>query len=86
MTYAWYDVIGNFGVAMILLAYGLLQAERVSNRALSYHILNLVGAALILVSLCFAFNLSSFIIELAWMAISLYGLYKYFKHWRRGTL
>jgi hypothetical protein len=37
-------------------------------------VLNAVGAGLITLSLCFDFNLSAFLIELAWILISLYGI------------
>ena len=38
---------------------------------------------LILVSLAYNFNLSAFIIELVWVAISVLGLYKYYHQQRR---
>lgn len=65
---------------MILTAYGSLQLERMSAKDRIYNVLNLFGAALILVSLLFKFNLSAFIIELAWLFISVYGLWQSFKH------
>jgi len=34
------------------------------------------GALLILISLYFSFNLASFIIEIAWLLISIFGLFK----------
>ena len=76
MSYHWYDFVGNIGVAMILLAYLLLQTGRTAIADWRYSLVNGLGALLILVSLCFAFNLSSFIIELVWLAISLFGLMK----------
>jgi hypothetical protein len=42
-----------------------------------YPAANLVGAALILVSLCRKPNLPAFIIEVFWVTISLYGLFKW---------
>ena len=70
------DSIGIFGVSLILLAYGLISAEKVSNRSLSYHLLNLVGAVCILLSLMVHWNLPSFVIEVCWIAISLYGIWR----------
>lgn len=70
----WYDLCGLAGVALVLVAFWLLQAGRVRGDALVYQLLNAAGAALILVSLLYDFNLSAFVIECAWVAISLYGI------------
>lgn len=77
--YYWYDFIGNIGVFLILLAYFMLQVNRIDNQSLTFSIMNFSGALLILVSLYFDFNLSAFVIEFFWFLISLYGIYK----WRR---
>lgn len=74
-----YDLLGLIGVALILLTYLLLQLEKVSARDWRYSAMNAVGAVLILISLVFSFNLASFVIEIAWLGISLFGL---FKAWR----
>lgn len=74
MNLAWYDFVGTLGVILILVAYFLLQTERLSGQSVSYSVVNLVGSLLITVSLVYDFNLSSFIIEMAWIAISLYGI------------
>ncbi len=74
MNFAWYDFVGTLGVILILVAYFLLQTERLSGQSVGYSVVNLVGSLLITVSLIYDFNLSSFIIEMAWIAISLYGI------------
>ncbi len=74
MSIAWYDVVGTGGVVLILVAYFLLQTERWSGQSLSYSLVNLIGSLMITVSLIYDFNLSSFIIEVAWIAISIYGI------------
>ena len=74
MSYEWHDFIGNLGVIMILWCYLLLQMQRVDVNTLSYSLYNGAGAMLIIVSLLVDFNLSSFVIEIAWLAISLYGV------------
>ncbi|MGH8042774.1 MAG: CBU_0592 family membrane protein [Rudaea sp.] len=70
----WYDWAGLIGVAMILFAYLLLQAGRLRGDALPHQLLNAAGALLILISLLYAFNLSAFLMELAWLAVSIYGI------------
>jgi hypothetical protein len=68
-----HNVVGIVGVLLILIAYCLLQAGRLSRDVLSYSIINGLGSALILFSLYFEFNLPSAIIELSWLFISIYG-------------
>lgn len=78
-----YNVIGIIGVIMVLIAYLLLQIDRLSQDSITYSFLNLVGSGLILVSLYFEWNLSAGVIEIAWMAISFYGLGKAFYLYRK---
>jgi hypothetical protein len=77
MTYAWYDILGTLGVAVIILTYVLLQLGRVKSDQLAYSLLNAAGASLILVSLYYSFNFPSFIVEFFWLLISLFGIGKY---------
>jgi len=74
MTLAWYDWAGLAGTGMILLGFALLQAGKLSGTGLVYQWLNLFGAAGVLVSLLGTFNLSVFLLESAWMLVSLYGI------------
>jgi hypothetical protein len=76
------DAIGMLGTLLVVLAFYLLQLERTDPRGLSYNLINLFGAVFLLLSLCFNFNLASFVIELFWIAASLIGLWKY---WRRHS-
>ena len=79
-NYTWYDLLGNIGVALILIAYFLLQKEKLSNKDFSYNLMNALGAFLILLSLIFDFNLSAFIIESIWLLLSLPPLIRYFRN------
>jgi hypothetical protein len=76
LNYSWFDLIGNVGVLLMVVAYLLLQLEKLSGSALSYLFLNAVGAVLVMISLMFRFNLSAFLMEAFWLLISLYGLAK----------
>ena len=79
VTYAWYDIVGTIGVILIIVTYALLQLGRIRSEQLAYSLANGVGAALILLSLAFAFNFPSFVVELFWLLISLYGIAKSFR-------
>ncbi len=78
MQYAWYDLVGTIGVFVIILAYVLLQIEKIRSSNLIYSLLNALGASLILISLYFNFNFSAFAVEFFWLLISLFGIVKYF--------
>jgi hypothetical protein len=77
VKYAWYDLLGNVGVALMVGAYLLLQMGKLRIEDVSYSALNAVGAVLVLISLCFTFNLSAFLVEGFWLLISLFGLIKF---------
>lgn len=76
MDYGWFDLVGNVGVLLMVIAYLLLQLEKLSSSATSYLLLNAVGAVMVIISLMFRFNLSAFLMEVFWLLISLYGLAK----------
>ncbi len=82
MSYGWHDLLGMVGVFLILAAYLLLQLERLSATRPPYLIANGLGAFLILISLLTEFNLSAFVIEAAWLLISVYGLMRCLKRRR----
>ena len=86
MDYQHYDLIGNLGVAMIVGTYFLVQIGRMSSRGLPYTALNGLGAAFILYSLLYDFNMSAFIVELFWMGISLIGLGRIYLERRRKRI
>lgn len=79
MDYSWFDLIGNVGVLLMVVAYLLLQLEKVSGANVIYLLLNATGAVLVMISLAFRFNLSAFLMEAFWLLISLYGLGKSLK-------
>ncbi|HEV7779171.1 MAG TPA: hypothetical protein VGO76_20035 [Luteibacter sp.] len=75
MNLLWHDWVGLVGVALILLAFFMLQAHKLHGQGTVYQSMNLLGALGILMSLVFGvFNLSAFLQEIAWLFISLYGI------------
>lgn len=84
MDYQWHDLIGNVGVLTIVAAYLALQMGWVAGRSLRYSAANAVGALLVLVSLAVDFNLSAFVVEAFWLAISLLGVGRWLRQRATG--
>ena len=76
MNFHLFDLAGFIGVLLIVVAYLLLQLDKLPSSSPRYSLLNAGGALLIIVSLIFAFNLSAFIMEAFWFLISLFGLWR----------
>ncbi len=72
----WWDWAGLGGTASCLLAFFLLQAGKLHGQRIFFQLMNLLGAAGILVSLYGKFNLAVFLLEAAWALISAYGIYR----------
>ncbi len=68
-----HDFVGACGAAILLVTYFMLQINRISAKSMIYSELNGLGSGLILISLYYDFNLSAFLIESCWFAISLVG-------------
>ena len=71
-----FQIIGFIGMICVVYAYFLLQIDKIDQKSLKFQLINLIGAILLLISLCVHFNLGSFIIEIFWIGITLYGMYK----------
>lgn len=74
MSYQWHDLAGNAGVVLIVGAYLLLQLRRLDAAGVAYSLVNGVGAALVLLSLTQAVNLSGILMQVFWLVISGVGL------------
>lgn len=86
MSYPLHDVVGNLGVVLIVGSYFLVQIGKMSATQISYTAANGIGAAMIMVSLCFNFNLSAFIVELFWLLISVVGMARVVRERRRKEI
>lgn len=80
------DMIGMTGVTLVLTAYGLLNLNKLKSHSLVYQLMNLLGAVLLLISLCFNFNLSSVVIEVVWITFSLIGIIRVFRARQARTI
>jgi len=71
---ALHNLAGILGSALIVGSYLLLQIGRMRAEQVAWPVLNGLGAALVMVSLLFEFNLGAFVLECFWLVISAIGL------------
>jgi len=67
------DVVGLFGVIAYLGAYGLMQMRVLTLEDGRYALLNVVGGLALIYSLCWNFNLWSFISQVMWLVFTVIG-------------
>ncbi len=75
----WAFMAGVVGMLVTLLAYFLLQAQKLHGNGLVYQLMNALGALGVALSLLFGHpfnvsNLPAIMLEVAWLAISIYGI------------
>lgn len=74
------QVLGFLGMICIVLAYYKVTSPKGwPADSVKFNVVNLVGAVLLIISLCFHFNLGSFMIEIFWIIIAVLALYRHFK-------
>jgi hydrogenase/urease accessory protein HupE len=69
------DLIGFAGSFFIVAAFAYSNLTSQMN-ALWFNISNFIGAALLTISLTVNFNLPTMVLEIVWMAIALFGIFK----------
>jgi paired small multidrug resistance pump len=75
VTLYWHDWAGYIGVVLVLLAFFLLQAHKLRGNGLVYQLMNALGALGVMLSLLFGhFNMPAFIMQVAWLVISIFGV------------
>ena len=69
------DLIGFAGSFFIVAAFAYSNLTTQMN-ALWFNVSNLLGAALLTVSLTVNYNLPTMVLEVVWMAIAIFGIFK----------
>ena len=67
------DAIGLVGSVLFVAAFGYANWTKAIDKRL-FNLLNLLGSALLLISLSVHFNLAAFVLESVWAVIALIGL------------
>ncbi len=70
------SLVGYIGAAVVILGYFLNQRGLLGSEDWRFPAMNLLGSALVLVSLFHHPNLPSVVIEVFWSSISVYGIRK----------
>ena len=68
------EALGILGVVIYMGSYVLLNAGYITGQGYHYTLMNMAAAICVLASLSQSFNLASAMIQVCWIAISLYGL------------
>lgn len=76
----WLGVLGSFTIAG---AYLAVSRNWVSAERPVFHLINLIGALLVLLSLVYRPNAGAIMIEILWSLIAIYSLIRYFFTKRR---
>jgi hypothetical protein len=71
------NIVGLVGDAAMVIAFAYSNLSKSMNLVV-FNLLNLVGAAMLGVSLMVHFNMASMALEIVWAAIALFGLVKAF--------
>lgn len=69
-----FNAIGLIGPALFLWAYLQLTLGNWTASMMRPHVLNLIGAIAVMISLSHRMNLPTFALEICWAAISVYGI------------
>ena len=70
------EVIGWAGALLILVAYALLSAGKLKARSVSYHLMNILGAAGFVVNSGWNGALPSAAMNVIWIGIGIYALWQ----------
>lgn len=77
------DILGLAGSALMVIAYAYSNLAKAID-FLAFNLLNLVGSALLIVSLAVHFNVASMALEIVWAAIAAFGLARAWTRRRRA--
>jgi len=71
------DIVGVFGVGLVIVAFFFIQSGRINSNSSIYLYSNFFGSIMLLFSLYYHWNLASVVIEILWFMISAYGVIKF---------
>ncbi len=73
----WIDILGWVGASVVLVAYALVSARRVSGDSTAYQLLNLVGSAFLIINTVHYGAYPSTFVNVVWLGIAVYAIATY---------
>ena len=70
------DIIGSCGVFLLFFAQLLLFNKKIVSNCKTYHMINFMGSILVTINVSFLLLYHFIILDIMWMIISGYGIYK----------
>lgn len=76
MPIYFFEIVGWLGMILILVAYWLVSIRKITPVSKTYQLLNLFGAAFVIVNVGFHGAIPSVVLNLVWLIIALYGFFQ----------
>ena len=70
------DILGWMGSAMIVTAYALNIAKKISTDSTIYFALNIIGSALLIINTIYHNAIPSAAVNIVWIVIAIFALFK----------
>ena len=71
-----FDIVGWIGAGLVIVAYFLVSTKKLLPTSIIYQLMNLFGAIGVGINVFIKESYPSLLIQLMWVLIALYGLYK----------
>jgi len=68
------DIMGWLGGFLILLAFAMISTGRLDRYCLSYHLINIIGAILLIINTAYLKAYPSMAVNIVWVAVGFYGI------------
>ena len=70
------EIIGWLGAVLVLSAYGLLSAHRLTSRSVAYQVLNIAGSVGLVINTAWNGAMPSTVVNLIWLGIGAHALWR----------
>jgi hypothetical protein len=73
-NHLWFDAIGWFGAAALLVAYAMVSSRKLEGNSTVYQLLNIVGSLLLAANTVFYRAYPSSFVNLIWIGIAVFSI------------
>lgn len=76
LDFSMFDAAGIVGAIIVVIAYVRISTGDWNDTVKIYHLMNIFGASLILISLFSAFNYATLLLQIVWISVAIAGVLK----------